>query len=1316
MSNHPLVENENACVDAVRDREVLEGTSDAAFDDLARLAVCLSQTHFGLICFINAEHIWVKASVGFEPSDCSREAPFYVHALESEEPLVIRDTLEDTRFRDNPLVTGPPRIRFFAACRLVALDGGILGIIVVADPEMKQLSDEQVMGLKGLARQVTNVVELSRHAETLNAETRQHQLAREALEESRRILDSMLLALKENEARYRDILENASDLIHTMLPDGQVTYANGSWLSKLGFDLQGLRGLLFGQVVHESSRSEYEQYSHRLLSGRNVPKMKLVLCGRYGQLPVEGSATCKFEAGELASIHCIFHDVSSRRMAEEEMKLIYGMSRAIAESDDLGEALHQVLATVCSLTSWVYGEAWTPSERREVLVHAAHWGRDNKITDEFARQSQRFRFVRGEGLPGRAWYIRHWIWSRDVTQDDHAHAAPALTTGLRSAVAFPVMAGQDVAAVLAFFMSETREQDERYVRLVSVAAAQLGSLIQRRRAEQALRKSEERLEAILNNTPALVFLKNSQGAYALVNRQFEAVLGMSKELIEGRTDEELFSAKTAAMMQRNDSQVLQSQRSMEFEEILPQRDGPHTYISVKFPLPDARLAVAVGGIMTDITQRKVAEEALACERQRLERQYRRQAALAQLEIAVSQPEELQLLLDGITQAAAELLPASGCATIVLWDWSCTAPDVCAFWGGLETFQSRKGLPWRDPSATRSIMDRREAYIQQGSSRDPDAPEPDLPAYAGVPLLADNHAVGVLYVADLQTRDYTTEDLDFLWALASRAAAAVVKVRLYSQVVTANRLLEQQSGEMRKRNQELLHAKKIAEQASRAKSTFLANMSHELRTPLNGIIGYSEILQERPLQLGSDQLNAVGEKILHSARHLLSVINDILDLSKIEAGKMVLTPEAFDLHEAIQAVVDLIEPLAQTNSNELRISCHQNLSINQDQTRVRQVLLNLLSNACKFTQNGTVSLDVEEKQMHGLDWIVIRVTDTGIGMTAEQMRNVFREFMQADSSVTRKYGGTGLGLSISRQFCRMMGGELVAESAPEKGSVFTVLVPHSAPEEDRQATAKTSESAEADSQATGSTILVIGNTNPEAEALAAIVERAGFPVHVCTHTEEAVEKARRLHVPAIVMEVAARRDENWQTLLQLKANPEVSPVPVIVVSAGGQEDIAKGLGAADHLVSPPDPAALAECLRKCTSLKQQYRILIVDDDPAISELMCCVLDRKEWSISVARNGAAALKAIEETGPDLILLDLVMPEMDGFEVLKRIRDSVEWSGIPVIAVTGKDLSAQEESWLSPLVRKVLRKGMLRRDELLKTIGQTMKTRMPKQEDVR
>jgi PAS domain S-box-containing protein len=506
-----------------------------------------------------------------------------------------------------------------------------------------------------------------------------------------------------------------------------------------------------------------------------------------------------------------------------------------------------------------------------------------------------------------------------------------------------------------------------------------------------------------------------------------------------------------------------------------------------------------------------------------------------------------------------------------------------------------------------------------------------------------------------------------------------------------------------------------EQANRAKSIFLANMSHELRTPLNAIMGYSEMLQEEAAERQLDGFGADLEKINGAGRHLLALINDILDLSKIEAGKMELFLESFDVAKMIDEVASTIRPMVEKNANTLQIERVADLgAMHADQIKVRQGLFNLLSNAAKFTHDGTITLKVERQLMEGSEWIMFRVADTGIGLSHEQIVKLFQDFTQADASTTRKFGGTGLGLALTRRFCQIMGGDVTVHSMPGEGSIFTIKLPAivsdvkpEAADEIAGAEAVTASPDGGGRDVTehfpdnASCVLVIDDDPVQRDLMQRFLSKEGFYVQTAAGGDAGLRLARQLRPVAITLDAMMPDMDGWTVLSALKSDAALRDIPVIMVTMLDDPERGFALGAADYATKPVDRQRLSQILKKYTCPHPPCPVLMVEDDPATRALTRKILEKEGWKVTDAENGRQALECMERDLPSLILLDLMMPEMDGFEFADRVRQRPEWRLIPIVVVTAKDLSAKERRRLNGSVESILQKASGSREALLKQV---------------
>jgi signal transduction histidine kinase/CheY-like chemotaxis protein len=530
-------------------------------------------------------------------------------------------------------------------------------------------------------------------------------------------------------------------------------------------------------------------------------------------------------------------------------------------------------------------------------------------------------------------------------------------------------------------------------------------------------------------------------------------------------------------------------------------------------------------------------------------------------------------------------------------------------------------------------------------------------------------------------------------------------------------IQQRDADLSKSRQEAEEARQAAEKANKAKSTFLSHMSHEMRTPLAAIISALEPILPEVSKQGPALWSEFLSICYRQARHMLNQINDILDISRIEAGKMSVTLSEIEVKEIIEGGAMGGMPIfLRTNKNRFELECPDNLGVMRtDVDKVRRCLINLLANAGKFTKNGTVTLSVRRWPKNGADWLTFRVQDTGKGMTAEELARLFVPFSQASGSIGQKFGGHGLGLAITKELCQRLGGDVRVESEPGKGSCFIIDLPAESAEP-RADQALNPPASPAPPQPSESGCVLVIDDDPEMQRLLSqVLEREGFRVEVASGGQEGLRRARELRPKAITLDVLMPDLDGWAVLSQLKADPDLAAVPVVMVTVWPEGERAFALGVVDYLTKPIDSRRLLATLRKYQLPHAGNHALVVEDDPDMCSLLRQALVTANWTATTAENGKAALEQIAHyrNTPSLIILDLMMPVMDGFEFIAELQKNEQWRKIPVVVVSAKDLTLEEKRRLDGQVTEILRKGAFSREELLQSVRHTVRQLLPEQD---
>lgn len=841
----------------------------------------------------------------------------------------------------------------------------------------------------------------------------------------------------------------------------------------------------------------------------------------------------------------------------------------------------------------------------------------------------------------------------------------------------PLLLGEQAIGVMATqSYVEENAFDEHDRDLLIALSAQAAIAIQNarlfeetRQSQEALARSEGELRALFSAMTDVIIIYDREGRYIRIAPTSPSRLFLPPEDMLGKKISEVLPESMHQPFLQTIQRALESGQLERIEYSLAIEEKTYWFEANVSKLTDDQ----VFWVARDITARKQDEEALRRRNEYL-------SATAEISQLVTSTLDMPTLFSRTVNLVRERFGYYHAGIFVAEETGFNAVLQAATGeAGAEMLRQKHSLPIGSRSIVGEVTEKgRAVIVNDTAASQVHRPHPLLPrtrAEAALPLRVGSRTIGALDIQSEQAGAFRDDDIAVLQTLADQVAIAIDNARSYELSMQAVK-------EMR--------------EADRLKSQFLANMSHELRTPLNSIIGFSRVILKGIDGPTTDLQQQDLLAIHNSGQHLLGLINDILDLSRIEAGKMELTFDEVNLSDLIVSVMSTASGLVKDRPITLRRDLPADLpTVRADAMRVRQVLLNLLSNASKFTDEGSIFVSASVSQgSNRHPEITVRVTDTGPGISAADQKKLFQPFSQVDASPTRKSGGSGLGLSISNHLIQMHGGRMGVDSAPGEGSVFYFTLPaFRGP-------------AETDAPTNTRVILAIDDDPQVISLYERFLQPQGYQVVPLSDPSRAVERVKQLKPFAVTLDIMMPGYDGWRVLNDLKSNDETRDFPVIVCSIVEEREKGFSLGAADYIVKPIIEDDLLDALDRLNMDGSLREILIVDDNPDDLRLLDHMLSRhSQYRPTLARGGEEGWKALQNNIPNAVIVDLFMPDLDGFTLIEKIRGDERLRDIPILAVSGGDLTPEQEKVLREFGQRLIQKSALTEQQLLASLERAL-----------
>jgi PAS domain S-box-containing protein len=950
----------------------------------------------------------------------------------------------------------------------------------------------------------------------------------------------------------------------------------------------------------------------------------------------------------------------------EELASLNEIIIAASQTLDTKSILEIVMKKVLDLTSFDGGLITMFNENRGKLERAIRVGMPGKSPDDPA-----------EGLDGslcdHVYKTGEVIVIRDIgtALPSGISAKGEIEAGLHGYLGIPIESKGRTLGTLCIFRYLNSAIPENIVGVTQAIGGQLGFTIENARLFEESRKFRLGLE----RSADAVFMTDIEGTIVYANPSFEKIYGFPLNEVIGKNPRIIKSGVIPQEQYKHFWETLLNKGTISGEILNKRKDGKLIPVEgTNSPILDENGNIlGFLAIHSDITKRKEDEEALQRRNEYL-------AASAEIGRLVTSTLDLKTIFTRSVNLIVERFGFYYASIFTIEETGFNAILQEATGKAGKLLKERKhSLTVGSNSTVGKATDSGEVVAVNDVALDPIHKHnpllPETKAEAAIPLKIGSRIIGALDIQSTEVNAFSEDDIAILQLLSDQIAVGIDNARSYN-------IAQQAVEEMR--------------EVDRLKSQFLANMSHELRTPLNSIIGFARVILkgiDGPItELQQQDLTA----IFNSGQHLLGLINDILDLSRIEAGKMELTFDEVNMAELISSVMSTATGLIKDKPISLKREIPEDLPlVRADAMRVRQVLINFLSNASKFTEEGEIIVKAQvEESTKGQPVVTVEVTDTGPGIALEDQTKLFQPFSQVDASLTRKVGGSGLGLSICQHLIQMHGGHIGVHSDIGKGSTFFFSVPVFQTE------------LETGGRDDNRVILAIDDDPQIISLYERYLEPKGFQVVGLTDPSKTRERAEQLKPFAITLDIMMPGYDGWQVLTDLKSSPETRDVPVIICSIVEDEDKGFSLGAADYLVKPILEEDLLNALDRLNGDGSIREVLVIDDDPNDLRLLGKMISEQgKYRAVLAEGGPAGWSTISSKPPHAIVLDLFMPELDGFTILERMRQDKKLRDIPVIVITGADLTADQHQQLENLGKRLLQKSSLKEQELIQTIENTL-----------